>query len=163
MGARIRYRAAEPAAPFVLGIDPGQTTGLAGYDPARRALAFVTSAGPLATVRQLEAWHVAGLLLAVYVEDATGLPLYARHRQTARGERDRIARSVGRVDALTDLYLDACAALGVPAVPVEPVRSKKWDAEALRRVTGYAGRSNVHGRDAARICWGRPVAVPPLL
>ena len=160
-----------PGVPFVLGIDPGQTTGLAGFVPAggrrqRGRLAFVTSAGPLGTVRQLEAWAEAGLLLAVYVEDATALPLYARHRGAGRGERDRIARSVGRVDAWTDLYLNTCAALRtadgapVPAVSVEPVRAAKWTADVLRRVTGYDGRTNQHGRDAARIVWGRRVPGP---
>jgi hypothetical protein len=141
--------------PIVLGIDPGTTTGLAGYVPAENRLAFVGSASPLAVLKRIERWAVEGLLLGAYVEDARALPVYARHRSKGRGERDRVARSVGRVDLLTDLYLACLEAHGIPTQPVQPVRSKKWDAEALRRVTGYEGRTNEHGRDAARIVHGR--------
>lgn len=149
---------------FLLGIDPGATTGLAGYVPGRGrqrgALAFVDSAGPLHVLRHLEAWAREGALLAAFVEDARGLPIYARNRRANRGERDRIARGVGHVDCLTGLYLDALAALGVPAVPVEPGRGKKWDADTLERLTGYAAPTNEHGRDAARLVFGRSAPGP---
>ena len=141
--------------PFLLGIDPGSETGLAGYVPDE-GLVFVESAGPLDTLRRLTAWARSGLLLGAYVEDAPGLPIYARNRHANRGERDRIARSVVTVDGLTTLYLDALAGLDVPTVPVEPIRAAKWDAAQLRRVTGYDRRTNEHGRDAARHVYGRP-------
>ena len=120
-------------------------------------LVFVTSAGPLATVRQLDAWAAEGVLAGAYVEDSRALPIYARHGRAGRGERDRIARSVGRVDGLTDLYLDVLAALGVPTQTVEPVKAAKWSADDLARVTGWTARCNVHGRDAARLVIGRGV------
>ncbi len=47
------------------------------------------------------------------------------------------------------LWLDLCERLGLPAATVEPTRSK-WDAETFRRITGWSGRTNEHGRDAAR-------------
>ena len=152
-----------PGARFLLGIDPGAETGLAGVCAETAAVLFVRSAGPLATLRQLAAWasgrSVEGLLAEAYVEDARELPIYARHRSKGRGERDRVARSVGRVDSLTALYLDLLASYGVPARSVEPVRAAKWDAETCARLTGWHGRSNVHGRDALRLVYGRASSV----
>lgn len=140
--------------PFVLGLDPGLSTGLAGYDPEADALSFVASARPLAVLPQLARWAGAGLILGAYVEDSRSLPIYARNRDADRGTRDRIARSVGRVDALTDLYLATLDDLGVPTACVEPVRAAKWDSERLLRLTGYDRPTNEHGRDAARLVYG---------
>ena len=163
----VRNAAAPPAdvtddAPFLLGIDPGADTGLAGYVPGDRGrtgvLAFVRSASPLGTVRLLETWAAEGRLLGAVLEDSRHAPLYHRHRSKGRGERDRIARSVGRVDQLIDLYLALLSALDVPVQTVEPVRAAKWSADDLRRITGFDGRSNQHGRDGARIVFSRRVA-----
>lgn len=155
----------ETPAPFILGIDPGASTGLAGYVPGSRGragtLTFVTSSPPLEALDLLAAWARDGVLLGAYVEDARALPIYARNRHAGRGERDAIARSVGQVDGLTGLYLDALEGLQIAAVPVEPSRSAKWDAETLERLTGFSGRTNEHGRDAARLVFGRPVPRTP--
>jgi hypothetical protein len=141
--------------PFVLGIDPGRATGLAGFDPHENRLLFVGSDRPLASIKRIERWAAGGLLLGAYVEDSRRSPVYARHAGKNRSERDRVARSVGRIDQLIDLYLAVLHAAGVPAKGVPPVRSKKWDAATLRCVTGYEGRTNEHGRDAARLVFGR--------
>lgn len=143
-----------PDARFVLGIDPGTTTGLAAFCPSVRRLAFVDSAGPLATLRLITAWHREGRLAAAVIEDSRGLPIYARHGRANKGQRDRIARNVGRVDCLTDLYVSLLDSLGVPVTSAEPARAKKWDADTLRRVTGWTDRTNEHGRDAARLVLG---------
>lgn len=151
---------------FVLGVDPGAATGLAGYDPDADALVFVGSADPLDALRYVGRWaraRTAGgspVLLGAYVEDARGLPIFDRNRHAERGERDRIARSVGRIDLLTDLYLGLFRSLGVPAAAVEPPRRKKWDAHRLRVETGYDRQTNEHGRDAARLVWQKPVPLP---
>lgn len=143
-------------APFLLGLDPGVTTGIAAVaaDDPRRVL-LVASAAPLDVLHRLTAWAADGRLVAATVEDATKLPLYARHGAANRGERDRIARSVGTVDCLTTLYVAALEGLGVPVVCAEPVRAAKWTADDCARLTGYTGRSNEHGRDALRHVWGR--------
>ena len=141
----------------VVGIDPGAETGLATIGATTGAVLAVSSAGPLETIRQLEALAHEGVLAGAYLEDSRDLPIYARHGGKNRGQRDRVARSVGRVDGLTDLYVRLLASLGVPVQTVEPVRSAKWDAETCARITGWSARSNVHGRDALRIVYGRPI------
>ena len=148
-------------APFVLGIDPGTTTGLAAVEsPASSSVAFVESATPLETICRLAAWAEAGALAGAYVEDSRELPIYARHGAKNRGARDRVARSVGGVDTLTAIYVDLLASLGVPCATVEPVKAAKWDAETCERLTGWRARSNQHGRDALRIVFGRGAPRP---
>ena len=147
-------------APFVLGIDPGTTTGLAAI--TRSFVTFVDSASPLETVRRLSTWAETGELAGAYVEHSRDLPIYARHGAKNRRERDRVARSVGGVDTLTAIYVELLTSLGVPVATVEPVRSAKWDAETCARLTEYAGRSNQHGRDALRIVFGRGAPRPLL-
>ena len=134
---------------ILIGLDPGTNVGLAQICAETGAVVEVTSAPPLAAVRRLEALAVEGVLAGAYVEDARALPIYARHGRAGRGERDRIARSVGQVDGLTGLLVDLLVSLGVPTRTVEPVRSKKWDAETC-------------ARDALRICYGRGVPNPLL-
>lgn len=146
-------------AAFLLGLDPGTTTGHALVSPSGDVEA-VGSAGPLRTVRLVEGWAASGQLAGAYVEDARGLPIYARHRGANRGERDRIARGVGGVDLLTGLYLDLLGSLDVPVVAVEPSRQPKWDAETCARITGWTGRTNEHARDALRLVYGRGVPRP---
>lgn len=103
----------------------------------------------------LEAWAASGRLVGAYVEDTRNLPVFSRHSAAGRGERDRIARSIGATDLLTTLYAELLGALSVPVVLVEPVRAAKWDKATAERVTGYAGQSNEHGRDALRHVFGR--------
>ncbi len=146
--------------PLILGIDPGTTTGLAAVCAETGAVVGVDSAAPLDAVRRLDALARDGLLAGAYLEDARALPIYARHAGANRGQRDRIARGVGHVDGLTDLYASLLAALSVPFRCVAPSRRRKWSADDCARLTGYVGRSNEHGRDALRLVFGRPVPRP---
>lgn len=147
---------------LTLGLDPGQTTGRALACASSGRLLSVESGGPLATVRALDALAMeldanGRRIAGVWIEDARDLPLYARNRNANRGERDRIARSVGGVDALTALYAALCESHGWTVHLAAPQRRKKWDADEFKRLTGWAPRTNEHGRDAARLVFGRTI------
>lgn len=142
---------------LLAGIDPGTHTGFALYDTAR---------GELEAVEALPFWEAAERLrtealrvAVVVVEDARRVGLYARHDGLKGRRRDAAARSVGRIDRDVTLWLDLCQRLKgadggpLPVACVEPTRSK-WDAETFRRVTRWEGRTNEHGRDAARLVFG---------
>ena len=150
--------------PVLVGLDPGTETGFAVWSPTRGALVHVAS-GPFWDVQTALAtlcapvtetpsawsgWRVAG----VVIEDPRRLPVYARHRGANRGERDRIARSVGRIDRDVELWASWLASAGYAVRLVQPTRRKKWDREALRRVSGWSAPTNEHGRDAARLVVG---------
>jgi hypothetical protein len=145
---------------LLAGIDPGTRTGFALYD---------ADAGTLRRVEAMPFWEAAEVLsvsaetvAAVVIEDARRIGLYAKHRSLSGRRRDRAARSVGMIDRDVQLWLDLCRRLRLPVVTAEPTRSK-WDAETFRRVTGWGGRTNEHGRDAARLVYGMGVQQALLL
>ena len=155
-------RTASPTVVYV-GIDPGAETGVAVWSPALGALLHVGSGSFWAAVRLLDGrtdpsgavgrsgcWQVAG----VVVEDARGLPIYARNRGGSRGEAARIARSVGRVDREVDLWQSWLGAGGYTVRLSAPQRRKKWDDATMKRLTGWTEATNEHGRDAARLVFG---------
>ena len=156
--------------PVLVGLDPGAVTGVAVWSPALGQLLHVGS-GTFWAVRDLieqrtdpargtvraGRWGVAG----VVVEDPRALPIYARHRSRAgggpvgRGEADRIARSVGRIDRDVDLWETWLRDAGFGVHLSAPQRRRKWDAAALARMSGWTAPTNEHGRDAARLVVGR--------
>ena len=143
---------------LVLGLDPGVTTGTALWDPAAGALLDLSSAPVLDVIAAAyardegESALPADLALVV-VEDNRGVGIYGRHAAVRGPRRDAIARDVGRVEMCADLIAAAYREAGHPVV-TRPPRGKKWDAETLARLTGWADRSNEHGRDAARLVVG---------
>lgn len=141
--------------PVVLGVDPGKKTGFAVFDGRR--LCAVGSGAFFDVQEQLRCWVETREVVRALVEDNRRLPIYASHDKVHGRRRDALCRNVGRIDRDVELWLDWFEALGVEAQGVVPVRAKKWSAEQLRRLTGWRGASNQHGRDAARLVWGRRV------
>lgn len=65
-----------------------------------------------------------------------------------------MARNVGEVDAWCKLISGACLDLGVPAHGISPkAKGAKVNAEQFAKLTGWAGLSNGHTRDAAMVAW----------
>lgn len=62
----------------------------------------------------------------------------------------RVGRSFG-VGMLLVAYLRE---KGHSVLEVRPT-SAKWDAETLKRLTGWGGRTNPDSRDAAKLCFNR--------
>ena len=156
------YRAA-PA--LIVGLDPGEQTGVAAYDPTARRLKYCTSLGFWAMVRWFETElgpieSVDGLapgpVLLVVIEDARKLPIYGRHRAVRGARRDKLARNVGRIDRDTQLWVEYLTMRGYQVVRSVPAAGdEKWLAETFKQITRWRGRTNQHGRDAARLVWGR--------
>lgn len=140
---------------LVVGVDPGDVTGLAVYD-----LAADAGRGALVAVESLAFWTATARLhasspavVAVVVEDPRALGLYARHRGLGREQRDRAARCVGQIDRDVNLWAELCRRLGVRCVCVPPRRRAKWNRAELAAATGWTADTSEHGRDAARIAW----------
>ena len=164
---------------YFIGLDPGSTTGLALYDADRRFLMRCLS-GSFWEISQLieeqtfpegnsmqEAFvSVLGddavPVALVVIEDSRRLPLFARNRsrQMTREARDKLCRNVGRIDRDIGLWDEWLKARGYQVLMVQPSREPKWSAEKLERITGWSLRTNEHGRDAARLVWGRSAPVP---
>ena len=157
---------AHPYSPLVLGVDPDvEAPGVALYHARRGCLVYCGALG----LRAFVAWLRAGAdpaalgvatpspgaaVACARVEDTRDRPLYARRRAAAASPeaRDRMARSIGRLDEVTRLILDELAEAGIPARSCAPVR--KLDAEAFKRTTHWPGRTGQEARDAGMLCWG---------
>ncbi len=139
---------------FLVGLDPGEQTGLALYDPMAGRLRFCTSMSFWKAVQ----WFgtVAGPVAVVVIEDARKLPVYGRHRAVRGARRDKLARNIGRIDRDTQLWLEYLTGRGYRVVLSHPsARQQKWSAQTFRQITRYQGRTNEHARDAAQLVWGR--------
>lgn len=141
---------------LMVGIDPGVTTGYAVWDRERKALYAVTSMAihdAMATVKQL---HESGELHSVVFEDARLRTWFgtADKRQAASGAG--IREGVGSVKRDCVIWADFLTALGVKFTAIKPQRgSSKWSPAYFARITGWTGRTNNHGRDAAALIVGK--------
>ncbi|WP_445286553.1 hypothetical protein [Variovorax atrisoli] len=133
----------------ILGIDPGASTGLAGFDGG--AITFLKTIEPHSIEHNLRHYMPA----RVVFEDSR----LERRAWNARSKKDygaalATARSLGQVDAWCSFITAICADLGIPAHGISPTaKGAKLDAAAFALVTRWAGRSNQHERDAAMVAW----------
>jgi len=130
-----------------LGIDPGANTGMATF-----------VAGQLVALDTVEPQQIERFIRAkgparVIFEDSR-LQSHTWTKAPSRAAAAKMARNVGQVDAWCNLITALCAELGIPAHGISPAgKGKKLDAEAFKTVTGWAGKTNEHARDAAMVAW----------
>lgn len=131
----------------VIGIDPGMNTGIARYED-----------GELVELETVPPWEVRQVIddlrpdLVVF-EDSRK----QSHTWTRIASRDaslKMARNVGEIDAWCKLIEAECAALGIKCMGVSPTgKGAKLAAPAFSKLTGWAGNSNQHARDAAMVAF----------
>ena len=131
----------------VLGIDPGQHTGVAEYlDGKLNALATIQ---PTRIGAMLES---VGADLVVYEDSRLQSHVWTRVKSPAAAAK--MARNVGMVDAWCLLIETECARLGIKCIGVSPRdKGAKLNAEQFKAVTGWDGRNNEHERDGAMVAW----------
>lgn len=136
-----------------IGIDTGVNTGLAFWD--RDHLTSVESM-PIheALLLVRDTWLQSGAVpVKVVFEDARKRKWYGT--KTAQEDRSRL-QGAGSVKRDCKIWEDALKDWGIPFVKVAPKNNMtKLSAEAFRRITGWKGRTNEHGRDAAMLVFGR--------
>lgn len=143
---------------LVVALDPGKATGIATRrmaddEPGRlRLVSAMPFWGALNILSTL--WD-AGDLDALVIEDTRGQTIHARLRSKSGSPfaLAKIARNIGGIDRDVTLWLDWAEAHDVPVVLFAPT-SKKWkaaDFEANVLNAHLHGRTNQHGRDAARL------------
>lgn len=137
----------------IIGIDPGQRTGIA-----------ICRDGALCELRTVSPEQIESVL----VEVRPGLVVFEDSRKQSavfiRGTNARsmlkIARNVGEVDQLCRQIEALCDRMRIACVGVSPLRKgAKLSAARFCAMTGWPGRSNQHERDAAMCAFrylGRP-------
>ncbi len=133
---------------MIIGIDPGIESGIAVYMDGKliSLLTFI----PLKAVEMIRRSSPSLVIL----EDST----LTSHIFTAPGVAHRaalkVARNIGEVDAYCKIIKQVCGELGIAYRSISPKdKGKKIDAKEFERITGWAGKSNQHERDAAMVAW----------
>ena len=137
---------------FAVGIDPGVECGFARVCRATRKLVEVAT---------LDFWGVYNHVrttytpehVEIFIEKAASNRLYERRDGVAGRVRDRVAGNVGANQMIAVLLIEGFRALGYRVTEVLP--QGKWTPGEFKRITGYYGRTSEHGRDAAKMIFGR--------
>ena len=137
----------------LIGIDPGVNTGVAAWDRAAGMFVMVDSGTITEVMEAVTLWsHERNF--KVFFEDA-------RQRRWIPDTRD-LGREMGRrqgagsVKRDCQIWEDFCRENGIPYEAVAPQRNRtKLSAAEFARLTGWKGRTNEHGRDAAMLVFGR--------
>jgi len=140
-----------------VGIDPGLQTGFA-----------VSLKGKIEEVKTVDFWGVMdeiraligrnpGLDLRIVIERPDlNKPLFFRAGTNER-TKIKIAQDVGANKRDARLLIQWAEREGLDMIQVRPSGSTftKLNAEQFRKISGYAGRTSEHGRDAAMLILGR--------
>lgn len=131
----------------IMGIDPGASTGVAIYHDGK--LVSLMTWAPWEIVSEI---GVHGVDRVIFEDSRLTSPVWSRG--TTPHARIKIARNVGQVDAWCSLIVAACEQYGIPAHGISPKsKGPKLDAAHFERLTGWAGSSNQHTRDAAQVAF----------
>lgn len=129
---------------IIIGLDPGVSTGVAVY-----------RAGQLAHLQTIEPHEIDAYITEVQparvvFEDSR---LQSKVWTPAKGAAAlKVARNIGEIDAWCRLIAAVCERQGIAAHGISPKsKGAKLTAEQFAVVTGWAGRSNQHERDAALV------------
>lgn len=142
---------------LLVGIDPGTETGIAQWATIGQFLGVVDCMPihrAMATILAMPQREHAGELLVLF-EDARLRTWYgdADARQARSGAA--IREGVGAVKRDCAIWEAFLTDHGIPFIARKPAAGgTKWKAEYFKRVTGWQGRTNEHGRDAAMLVYG---------
>lgn len=133
----------------VVGIDPGQATGLAVYENGKLIALYTVPAD------QLEGWLAKNPPQLVIFEDSRGTgKTFTAAKAPSVAAALKIARNVGEIDRLCKDIEAMCKRMGIEAYGVTPARKgAKRNAAQFAQITGWDKRSSQHARDAAMVAW----------
>ena len=136
----------------LIGIDTGVHTGFAVYDTDLKALIYVKEYPIHRAMDIVKRLSDDGTEIKVRFEDARKRTWFGYH--TAKEDRARL-QGAGSVKRDCQIWEDYLTDLRIPFEMVAPKNNAtKLTAEQFRRITGYEGKTNEHGRDAAMLVYG---------
>ena len=137
-------------APNIIGLDPGVTTGYAVWDRIKRTLLRVESMAIHQAMAVILAHREAGSLHMVVFEDARLRTGYFGPNARAKEQ------GAGSVKRDCKIWSDFLHDHGIAHLAISPKRKgAKLDAQRFAKLTGWASKTNEHGRDAAMLIFGR--------
>jgi hypothetical protein len=136
---------------ILIGIDPGSTNGFAVYDCETKHLTSVYGFKTWEVIARINCYLSKNLEIKVYIEDPTTWKPFkgiANQAHRMKGAGSVTARFHAILEYLEDNDINHVR------VPIQG-NAKKMNAEMFKKVTGFVGRTNEHGRDAALLIFGR--------
>lgn len=131
----------------ILGIDPGKNTGIAVFQDGK------LSSLETITPKQIPFFIAAMEPKFVCFEDSR-LQSVTWSRGVNHAASLKIARDVGRIDALCDIIASTCESLKISYVGISPKsKGRKYASDEFKKLTGWDGSQNQHCRDAAMVAY----------
>ncbi len=129
----------------IIGIDPGVHTGVAIWDLKTNSFLSIASMGILEAMETVIKYKPN----AVYIEDAR------KRKWFGESGRERL-QGAGSIKRDCQIWDDFFRCNEILHYWIAPKNNKtKMDAMQFKKLTGYQGKTNVHGRDAGALLFGR--------
>lgn len=139
---------------YLIGIDPGTTTGCTVYSPSKKkileceGLSVLDVMDLVKNYSQRELTKQSNVLMRI--EDA--------RKKKWFGSKDEVAaraQGAGSVKRDTKIWIEFCKKHKIDYEMVDPSDNiTKLTADKFKAFTGYKGSTNEHGRDSAMLVFG---------
>jgi len=145
---------------ILIGIDPGEYTGLAVWDTTAQCLRQVCTMPLHQALDEVRRWAYACDLapapvqFLVVFEDARQRTWFAPERNNAEYRGKLMGAGAAKRDAR--IWEEFLEAHHIRYQAIKPAAGRtKWAADYWARVTGWQGRTSEHARDAALLVFNR--------
>lgn len=135
---------------LVIGIDPGCHTGVAVLDSSLNRFQSVQAMGAVEAMLAVQRLAIEGRIKLLVIEDA-------RLRKWFGTKGREALQGAGSIKRECAIWIDWLTINAIPHRIVSPkAKGAKVDAARFAKLTGWAGRTNEHARDAGMLVWGMP-------
>lgn len=143
---------------FVVGIDTGVHTGYAEWDCRKKEFVVVKTMmlhqAMFRLHERIDAWRKEKKVFLIRIEDARQRK-WINDKYTKDGALRNIQQGAGSVKRDARIWEDFLTDAGASFEMVAPKNNTtKLSAIAFRNLTGYAGQTSEHARDAAMMVFG---------
>jgi hypothetical protein len=131
---------------LIVGIDPGVNTGFAIWNCEKKEFEEIGSRG-IVSAMQIIRWKISDIKF-IRFEDA-------RQRKWFDKKGIEALQGAGSIKRDCKIWQEFCEYHKFKYEMIKPQKNQtKWTSEYFKKVTGWTGRTNEHGRDAAVLVFG---------
>jgi hypothetical protein len=136
---------------YIIGIDPGVNTGFAIWHPKEKKLSLVETRIAVIIEQKIMSFdfEFGEYKILVRYEDARLRKWFGKEKGVAQ------LQGAGSIKRDCQRWEEFLTYHEIPFEAVAPKNNRtKMSAEEFNRLTGWQGKTNSHGRDAAALCFG---------
>ena len=143
---------------ILIGIDPGEHTGLAIWDVRHKNFLRIETMSLHRALNLVRYWWEESqdkeFKMAVIFEDARQRKWFPREKNVSEYRGKLMGAGAAKRDAR--IWEEFLTDYGIPFTAHKPqAGGTKWSADYFAQVTGWTGRTSEHARDAALLVYGR--------